>query len=233
MSPRHWTRLSRRRATAFASLALASAFCVAAIAVRTVYTGRPSHVFLVWNLVLAWIPFALALLVYDRYRRGSSLLPLAPLAFGWLVFFPNAPYLITDLVHLSPYTDVPQWFDVFTFAAFAWTGMLLGFASLYLLQSVVKELLGALASWVFVVAALGLGSFGVYLGRVHRLNSWQVFSDPMPLASDVWARLQSPVGEARMVGMTLFLTAFLAVAYFVLYSFLNLAGAQAERPETT
>jgi hypothetical protein len=52
----------------------------------------------------------------------------------------------------------------------------------------------------------------------------------MPLASDVWARLQTPVGEAKMIGMTLFLTAFLAVAYFVLYSFLNLAGAQAERP---
>jgi uncharacterized membrane protein len=226
MSPRNWTRLSRRRATALASLALASAFCVAAIVARTAYTGRPSHVFLVWNLVLAWIPFALALLVYDRHRRGSSMLALAPLAFGWLVFFPNAPYLITDLVHLSPYTDVPQWFDVFTFAAFAWTGMLLGFASLYLVQSVVKALLGPLASWLFVVAALGLGSFGVYLGRVHRLNSWQVFSDPMPLASDVWARLRSPVGDARMVGMTLFLTAFLGVAYFVLYSFLNLAQAQ-------
>jgi uncharacterized membrane protein len=185
-------------------------------------------VFLVWNLFLAWIPFALAIVVYDRHRRGGSPLALAPLAFAWLVFFPNAPYLITDLVHLSPYTDVPQWFDVFTFAAFAWTGMLLGFASLYLMQSVTRALLGPVAGWVFVVAALGLGSFGVYLGRVHRLNSWQVFSDPMPLASDTWARLQSPVGEARMVGMTLFLTAFLTVAYFVLYSFLNLARAQAQ-----
>ena len=223
------TSLSRRRATAFASLALASAFCVAAIVARTAYTGRPSHVFLVWNLFLAWIPFALAVLVYDRYRRGSSMVALAPLAFAWLVFFPNAPYLITDLVHLSPYTDVPQWFDVFTFAAFAWTGMLLGFASLYLMQSVAKALLGTLAGWVFVLVALGLGSFGVYLGRVHRLNSWQVFSDPMPLASDVWTRLQSPLVEARMVGMTLFLTAFLAIAYFVLYSFLNLARAQPER----
>jgi uncharacterized membrane protein len=223
------TPLSRRRATAFASLALASAFCVAAVVARTAYTGRPSHVFLIWNLFLAWIPFALAILVYDRHRRGTSVLALGPLGFSWLVFFPNAPYLITDLVHLSPYTDVPQWFDVFTFAAFAWTGMLLGFASLYLMQSVAKALFGPLAAWLFVLFALGLGSFGVYLGRVHRLNSWQVFSDPMPLASDVWARLQSPVGEARMIGMTLFLTAFLAVAYFVLYSFLNLARAQPER----
>jgi uncharacterized membrane protein len=231
MSALQSSRLSRRRASALASLALASAFCVAAIAARTAYTGRPSHVFLVWNLFLAWIPFALAIVVYDRHRRGTPALALAPLAFAWLVFFPNAPYLITDLVHLSPYTDVPQWFDVFTFAAFAWTGMLLGFASLYLMQGVTRALLGRAAGWIFVLAALGLGSFGVYLGRVHRLNSWQVFSDPMPLASDVWTRLQSPVGEARMVGMTLFLTAFLVIAYFVLYSFLNLARAQPERAE--
>src|SRR5439155_15195728 len=99
--------------------------------------------FLIWNLILASIPLLLALLVYDRYRRGTPLLRLTPLLVLWLLFLPNAPYIVTDFVHLSATSRAPLWLDGVELSAFAWTGMLLGFVSLYLLHAVARHRFGA------------------------------------------------------------------------------------------
>jgi uncharacterized membrane protein len=127
--------------------------------------------FLVWNLFLAWIPLLLALVVYDRYRRGVALARLAPLAALWLLFLPNAPYIVTDFVHLGRVSRAPLWFNGVEMSAFAWTGMLLGFVSLYLVHAVARHRFGAIVGWCGVLAALALVSAGVYLGRVKRLTA--------------------------------------------------------------
>ena len=107
-------------------------------------TTRPLDFrFLLWNLFLAWVPFVLALVVYDRYRRGTPLARLLPALVLWLLFLPNAPYIVTDFVHLSAARTPPLWFDGVELSAFAWTGMLLGFVSLYLVHAVVRHRFGA------------------------------------------------------------------------------------------
>ena len=78
------------------SLAGLSALVVAMVAVRVVYTGNSHYTNLVWNLFLAWIPFAIAIYVYDGYRRGSGRVRLWAAGVLWLVFFPNAAYIVTD-----------------------------------------------------------------------------------------------------------------------------------------
>ena len=91
---------SRRRILTVAGLFVASLFCVALVVVRNIHTGNGNSRYLIWNLFLAWIPFLLAVFVYDRWRRrrgGALLLVLGGL---WLLFFPNAPYIATDFVHL-------------------------------------------------------------------------------------------------------------------------------------
>ena len=135
-----------------------------------------------WNLLLAWIPFVVALHVYDGYRRQASRLSLWAGGLLWLVFFPNAPYIVTDFKHLRTWTGAPIWFDVVLVSAAAWCGLLLGFMSLYLLQAVVRRALGTVNAWVFVFAVLALSSFGIYLGRFLRWNSWDVFTRPGVLA---------------------------------------------------
>ena len=213
---------SDRRIAVVASLGLLTVFTLAMLGARMAYTGTGGHGWLGWNLFLAWIPFAVSLVLYARARAGASLRMLAPLAALWLVFFPNAPYLVTDLKHVGTGGSVPLLYDVLLLSAGAWTGLLLGLTSLYLVHAVARRLFGALSAWALVVGALALSSFGIYLGRVQRWNSWDVVVHPAALASQLGGGLLHPVDYPRPIALTVLLTAFLLVSYLVLYSFARL-----------
>ena len=218
--------MSDRRALALFSLALASALCVAALLARWAYGEPGAFDFLPWNLLLAWVPVAAAVAVYDGHRRGASLTQLLPIAGIWLLFLPNAPYLLTDFVHLGSRDDAPVWFDIVLFGSFAWTGMLLGFLSIFLMQAVVRRSFGAMWGWVLVGGSLAASSFGIYLGRSLRWNSWDFLVRPGALLEDIWARLVDPLSYPRGVGMTLALTAVLSTGYLTLYAFAQLGPAE-------
>ena len=119
-------------------LAVCSVICVASVELRTARTLDPSYRFLDWNLFLAWIPLVLAFGVYAAARR-RHVLTAAGLGLLWLLFFPNAPYLVTDFVHLRGPSAAPLWFDSMMLTAFASTGLLLGFLSLYVIHAVLRE----------------------------------------------------------------------------------------------
>lgn len=214
--------MSHRRLATLASLTGLSALVVAMVAIRVAYSGNSYYEALVWNLLLAWIPFALALRVYDGSRHGSSRLPLWAGGILWLVFFPNAPYIVTDFKWLRTWTGAPIWYDVVLVSSAAWCGLLLGFMSLYLMQAVVRRAVGTVKAWLFVLAVLALSSFGIYLGRFLRWNSWHVFTRPGALAADVWPRLVHPLEYPKTIAVTGLFTAFLVATYLVFYS---LAGA--------
>jgi len=100
--------MSNRR---FAALLLGLTLLVyAMIGVRVAYSGNTSDEGLLWNLVLAWIPYVLAVAVYRRFRRGSARAPLVVGGLLWLLFFPNAPYVITDLNYLRDLHGAPLWY---------------------------------------------------------------------------------------------------------------------------
>jgi len=212
-------RSSRRRLATILALFAASLFCVALVVVRNVHTGNVDLRYLIWNLFLAWIPFALAVFVYDRWRRRRGGLLLFLLGVLWLLFFPNAPYIATDFVHLEHDPLIPYWYDAVTIAAFAWIGVLLGFASLYLMQTVVRQWRGAVAGWIFAFAAIGLGSLGIYLGRFLRLNSWDAVEHPSVLPRILHAVARDPFAYQEAIAVTVLFTAALSFAYFLLYNF--------------
>jgi uncharacterized membrane protein len=210
-------RSANERLVVLAGLGVASALCIGLELVREHRYGAYDFRFLVWNLILAWIPLLLALLVYDRYRRGRSLLVLAPALALWLLFLPNAPYIVTDFVHLSADSPAPLWLDGVEVSAFAWTGMLLGFVSLYLVHAVARHRLGTVPSWIGVFGALALVSVGVYLGRVKRWNSWDLLTQPGERLAQLHAHLGDPASLTRAVGISLAVTCLLAAAYLVFY----------------
>ena len=217
--------MSHRRLVLLALLAVLSLVVVAMVVVRVAYTGNSQYVSLLWNLFLAWIPLVLALQVYEGYRRGAAALSLWTGGLLWLVFFPNAPYIVTDLKYLRTWTGAPIWYDAILLSAAAGAGLLLGFASLYVMQTVIRRALGTLSAWLFVVGVLGLSSFGVYLGRIQRWNSWDVVTRPRVLATDLWSGLENPLEHPKVIAGTIVFTVFLGATYLVFYA---LAGRGVE-----
>jgi uncharacterized membrane protein len=210
---------SRRRLVTVLGLLLASLFCVGLVVLRMIESGSSDFSGLIWNLFLAWIPFALAVAVYDGWRRKRVRGTLVVLGALWLLFFPNAPYIVTDFVHLERTADAPYWYDAVTVSAFAWTGVLLGFASLFLMQTVVRQWRGVVAGWAFAGVALALGSLGIYLGRFLRLNSWEALEHPRLLPSIAHAVARDPFAYQEAIGVTVLFTLALGFAYVLLYSF--------------
>jgi uncharacterized membrane protein len=221
----------RTRWGVFAALFLASLTSTLLVAARVVHTGRLAYAFLVYNLALAWIPlgFALAAHVFNEWRSklGVALTGLSLAA--WLVFFPNAPYLMTDLMHLRVQHNRLFWLDLVALQAFAWTGLALGFVSLDLVQRWVARRAGQAASWLFAGVVMGLSAFGVYLGRFRRWSSWDVARDPLGLASDVAGMLLHPFAHAHVVAFSAVLAAFLLTAYVVVRALTWSAETRADR----
>jgi uncharacterized membrane protein len=214
--------MSDRRLATLVLLVVASCACVALVALRMERTGTDEYGFLLWNLFLAWLPFVFALAVYDGYRRGLG--PAYVLGFGglWILFLPNAPYIVTDFVHLDELGAAPLWYDGVTVAAFAATGLVVGLGSLFLVQAVVTAWRGPLAGWLVSAAALALSSVGVYLGRFVGVNSWDAVLHPTTVLGPVLERLGDPLSYPRFVGGTVVLTAFLVLAYALLYNVAHL-----------
>jgi len=210
--------LTARRLITLAALIGLSLLVVVMVAVRVGETGSLAYANLVWNLFLAWIPLGFALIVYDGARRGMRGLWL--LAFGglWLLFFPNAPYLMTDLKYLREFDGAPFWFDAVMAGSAAVAGLALGFLSLFLVHSVAQRRFGALWAWLGVWAMLLLSSIGVFLGRFQRFNSWDVFTDPKPILADLARGLSDPLDYPRVLALTIIFSGFLVGSYAVFYA---------------
>jgi uncharacterized membrane protein len=212
-----------RQLTLLASLVLASLVCIGLLMLRAMHAGNSHYVWLVWNLFLAWFPTASAVVAYNIHNEDSKLRGFLVLicATGWFLFFPNAPYLITDLMHLHARPDAPFWFDMLLLIAFAWTGFFLGLISLLLMQEIVRRVFGAGLSWCFAFAMLGLGSFGIYLGRFLRWNSWDVWSNPLRLFVDIAHQVRHPLMHAQTVAFSVLFGFFLVAMYLTLTAVMN------------
>lgn len=131
---------------------------------------------------------------------------------AWLLFFPNAPYIVTDLIHLRP-RSVPYWFDILLLAAFAWAGLVSGCASLERMHRRVDTRFGPRVGWGFVAAVAMLSGLGIWLGRFVRLNSWDVVANPLALVEALAQVFIHPLESIQAWGVSVFFGAFVLVVY--------------------
>ena len=198
------------------AFAFATAICALLLGVRRCFSEGFDAGGLFGNLLLAWIPYVLALAVCTMLEMGvqrRSLL-VACLVL-WVLFFPNAGYIVTDLVHLRNRPPVPKWFDYFFITAYAWTGLALGYMALSLLQRKIATIRGPRIAWAFTVGMLAAGALGVYVGRFFRWNSWDVITRPWKPLGDLarFGQKETLVQAAGFCG-TYFLLSLLVFVVF-------------------
>ena len=223
---RNFSIRNRYNLAVFVLLNAACAVCIGLVGARVAYSDSARHTGLIWNLFLAWIPFILSYLAHAVSWRRVSLYVVIPfVAFLWLIFFPNAPYMLTDLQDLARGGGgAPLWYDVIIVVWCSWTGMLLGVISLSLMHDIVHRTFGRITGWVFVFGISALSSFGIYVGRFVRLNSWDILQDPAETAMHILGLVIDP--SMRLAAFTLLYAVFFIFVYLLLYSFSRLLHEQ-------
>jgi uncharacterized membrane protein len=176
--------------------------------------GQWVFLFLVWNLFLAWIPFLIAYNL-ERLKGSFGKILIWPALICWLLFLPNAPYLITDIIHLRPRPPLPLWYDTTMLFAFAWTGLMLGFFSLIYARNFWSKHIHKNTTGLFVFASLALCSLGIYIGRFQRWNSWDILLRPGELLQDIFEILFHPIDNIRQFGIAFVFFCLLSLGYLM------------------
>jgi uncharacterized membrane protein len=200
------------------ALVVASGVVTVGVAVRVAATQSLDLTNLVWNLVLAWIPFMLALALYDCARRGAAAAQLIAIGALWLLFLPNAPYIVTDAKWLGRLESGTRWYDPLLVGSAAAVGLVLGFVSLFLVQAVVARRLGRLVGWTAAWAALVASGIGVYLGRYLRWNSWDLILEPGRILGELGAAALDPLAHQRPLALSTFFAVLWCAGYMLFYS---------------
>ena len=197
-------------------LAVSSVFCCAMSFFRAAYTGNHGLSWIKWNLFLAAIPWFITTLiaVVPKIRHSRWILPL--LFGGWLLFFPNAPYIVTDLIYIGIYKDVPPWLEALHLISYAWTGLLFGFFSLWDIEDILQPRLGRVRTTAISVVLLFISGVGIYMGRSLRWNSWHIFTTPSIVFSGIWDLLVHPLAHIDAWAMSIPIGLFLNILYFSL-----------------
>lgn len=205
------------------------------------FTTRTQY-YLVWNLFLAWIPLEIVLII-NRLLSKNKLkhkftIIIVLLGLLWLLFYPNAPYMVTDLIHLSankyyianpkytPYSGLPItlfndnykiWLNLINITIGVCLGWVSGFISLYLNQKILVKKFNLFISWIFVIIINFLSGFAIYLGRFIRWNSWDVIVNPKNIINILMNDINS-----KSIYYTFMFGIFYLILYIISYIFIHL-----------
>jgi uncharacterized membrane protein len=195
----------------------------ALVAVRFALTDRFFYYFLIWNLALALIPYGISVAIFRASRRPytrTNTIALTALCLLWLVFYPNAPYIFTDFIHIvnrtfvRSRTDILEketllWFDLVLCSAFAYLGHSAGLLSIELVFRSFKGVLRPSVARALVALAIALAGFGIYAGRFVRFNSWDLITHPLRTVSGLLPYL----GDGKAILLSFAFSAFILLTY--------------------
>lgn len=191
--------------------------------------GKITFAFLVWNLFLAWIPFIVSsMMEYISTTKKYGMkkcISMLGLGFIWLIFYPNAPYIVTDIIHLSNYNYYAPldhavgfsssfiiWYDFILVMLFVFTGYILGHISLYTVHKMIERTYKKTIGWIFVFIVSILSGFAIYLGRFLRLNSWEIVSNPSGILKRMFGSM-----DIMTLKFTLLFGGFIFLVYMAMH----------------
>lgn len=184
ISPSYLLRLYTKQNDVIQILFLSCLFSLSLAVFRVLYTGQLLFLFLVWNLFLAFVPYAWSGWMDRRLKTSGKGLFLSAV-FIWLLFIPNSFYLITDLFHLDMNNNIPLWYDLALLLSFAWSGLLMGILSVRQVEKLFEHHFNKRFDLLFIMPVMMLNALGVFIGRYLRFNSWDVITDPFQLVKEI------------------------------------------------
>lgn len=194
---------------------LSCLFSILLVSFRIIYTGRLLFSFLVWNLFLAFIPYFISRrLMKHLYNKRRWVFLVS--VFMWLLFIPNAFYIITDLFHLDMNVGMPLWFDLALLLSFAWNGLLLGIVSVRQMEKLFESFYSNRFDLLFVYPVMMLNALGVFIGRYLRFNSWDIVTNPFQLIQDIIYLFIHPVRYRFDWGMIICYSILMTLFYVTL-----------------
>lgn len=177
--------------------------------------------FLLWNLVLAWLPLGAVLILRERLKKTRWLTwQNIGLSLLWLGFLPNSFYLVSDLIHLHSTGEVSILFDVVMFTSFIFNGLVAGFASIFLIHVMLLKRLPRERVHALIGLVLFICSFAIYLGRDLRWNTWDILVNPAGILFDVSERVINPLTHSEVFSITALFFVLLTSIYAVCWQFI-------------
>ena len=172
--------------------------------------------FLIWNLFLAAVPYLISKWMSRDQRVTGSRLLFFLMFITWLLFIPNAFYILTDLFHLGNFSGIPLWFELAMILSFAWNGLLLGILSVRQMEKMMERYLSGRTELYFICPVMFLNALGVYIGRYLRFNSWDVIANPFQLVADISNLAIHPFDFKYAWGMVICFSIFMTLMYLTL-----------------
>jgi uncharacterized membrane protein len=188
-------------------------FTMSLLFIRILFTKELTYGFFPWNTVLAIIPLLFSRKLNDKDEWNKYTIGLL---LGWLLFFPNAPYIITDLFHFAHDPGVPYWFDLVLVVSGTWNGMLLGFVSLLQVERFLLKKFSIKLTGMIIAFCILLCGYGIYLGRYLRYNSWDILTNPFGLLSAIGNHVLSPFANTRIWAFTFVFSMMFGIIYFTI-----------------
>jgi uncharacterized membrane protein len=192
------------------SILLPIIFTYLLLTARIIISGQLDYIFLAWNLFLAWFPYVFSQQLNEDNSRWKNIL----FAAAWLLFLPNAPYIITDFLHLRQRPPVPYWLDILLLFSAAVNGLLLFLLSVQRVDQFLERKFGSRKAAGAVFLAFFLCAFGIYIGRYLRWNSWDILTRPADLVTDIAERVINPFDHFKTWSVTFLFGIFLLVIYY-------------------
>lgn len=196
--------------TFYFTMALSVCFTLTLVFIRAFITAQFIYVFYVWNLFLAIIPVFISNKLLQQKRLSVKSYSLI---FLWLIFFPNAPYIVTDLFHFMKRDNIPLWFDLLIVTTAAWNGLILGFVSLNNVEQFLSKHITLKKVKLLMALSFLLCGFGVYLGRFLRFNSWDVFNNFDDLIVEISSRFIHPFQHTSTWSFSFLFAVMIALFY--------------------
>lgn len=197
------------------NIILLTSLCIVMVLARIIKTSQFNFLFMLWNLFLAFVPYWVS--GYISNLGKTSLMKFWLVFSAWLLFLPNAPYMLTDLFHLHKRSELPIWYDLVLILSFAVTGMFLFYLSVNKMSLQAKERFPHIYHPFFLIVLFFLVSYGVYIGRFLRLNSWDVIH-PLRLAKSCLSTFTNVPQFKDMVCFTILFSLFLSFIHSIINS---------------